>query len=45
MSTTRWDASRIVTEARVGDRLTLVYTYTLLAATNQMVLRVTRKDG
>jgi hypothetical protein len=25
--------------------LTLVYTYTLVAATNQLVVRVARKDG
>jgi hypothetical protein len=45
MSATHWDGTRIVAESPIGDRLTLVYTYTLLEATNQMVLRVTRKDG
>jgi len=44
-STTRWDAGRLVTECPVSDHLTLVYTYTLLPATNQLVLRVTHKEG
>jgi len=44
-STTRWDGARLVTESPVTDRLTLVYTYTLLAATNQLVIRVSHKDG
>ena len=44
-STTRWTNGHLVTECPVSDRLTLVYTYTLLPATNQLVLRVNRKDG
>jgi hypothetical protein len=44
-STTHWSDGRLVTEYAVADRLTLVYTYTLLAATNQLVLRVARKEG
>ena len=44
-SATRWDGSHLVTEYTVNDRLTLVYTYTLVAPTNQLVLRVGRKDG
>ena len=44
-STTRWDNGHLVTECPVADRLTLVYTYTLLPATNQLVMRVNRKDG
>ena len=44
-STTRWSDGRLVTECPVADRLTLVYTYTLLAATNQLVLRVEHKEG
>jgi hypothetical protein len=44
-SMTRWDGARLVTECPVTDRLTLVYTYTLLTATNQLVIRVSHKDG
>ena len=44
-STTRWDNGHLVTECPVADRLTLVYTYTLLPATSQLVVRVNRKDG
>jgi hypothetical protein len=44
-SSTRWDGTRIVTEYTLGSHLTLVYTYTLLAASNQLVVRVNRKDG
>jgi hypothetical protein len=44
-SATRWDGAHLVTEYTVTDRLTLVYTYTLVAPTNQLVLRVGRKDG
>jgi hypothetical protein len=45
-SSTRWDTSRLVTEYVLGSHLTVVYTYTLLPKTNQLVLRVTRKtDG
>jgi hypothetical protein len=39
-STTRWDGERVVTEYALSSRRTLVYTYTLLPRTNQMVLRV-----
>jgi len=42
---TRWDGARIVTEYPLGSRLTLVFTYTLVAASNQLVLRVDRKEG
>jgi hypothetical protein len=38
-STTRWEESRLVTEYDLGSRK-LVYTYALLPATRQMVLRV-----
>jgi len=40
----RWDGSRIVTEFSVSSRVTLTYTYTLLPKTNQLVVRVNRKD-
>jgi len=39
-STTHWEGDRIVAEYAVSDRRTLVYTYTLLPKTHQMVLRV-----
>jgi hypothetical protein len=38
-STTRWEDSRLITEYDLGSRK-LVYTYALLAATRQMVLRI-----
>ena len=39
-STTHWDGDRIVTELEVSSRRKLIYTYTLLPATKQLVLRV-----
>jgi len=42
-SSTHWDGSRIVTECVLGSRLTLVYTYTLLPETRQLVVRVARQ--
>lgn len=39
-STTHWDGDRVVTELDVSSRRKLIYTYTLLAATKQLVLRV-----
>lgn len=44
-STTHWDGSKIVTECVLGSRLTLVYTYTLLPNTKQLVVRVSRHAG
>jgi hypothetical protein len=44
-SSTHWDGSRLVTECVLGSRLTLVYTYTLLPNTKQLVVRVSRKAG
>jgi hypothetical protein len=44
-SSTHWDGSRIVTECVLGSRLTLVYTYTLLPNTKQLVVRVTRQTA
>jgi hypothetical protein len=44
-SSTHWDDSRLVTEFTLGTDLTVVYTYTLLPKTNQLVLRITRKAG
>jgi hypothetical protein len=44
-SSTHWDTSRLVTEYVLGSHLTVVYTYTLLPKTNQLVLRVTRKTN
>jgi len=44
-SSTHWDGSRLVTECVLGGRLTLVYTYTLLPNTNQLVVRVARHSG
>jgi hypothetical protein len=42
-SATHWDGSRLVTECVLGSRLTLVYTYTLLPNTKQLVVRVARQ--
>jgi hypothetical protein len=39
-STTRWDGSRLVTEYSLSSRQKLVYTFTQLPATKQLVLRV-----
>jgi hypothetical protein len=44
-SSTHWDGLRLVTECVLGSRLTLVYTYTLLPETRQLVLRVARQTG
>jgi hypothetical protein len=44
-SSTHWDGPRLVTECVLGSRLTLVYTYTLLANTRQLVVRVGRQSG
>jgi hypothetical protein len=41
-STTHWDGSRLVTAYALSSRQQLVYTYTLLPATKQLVLRVRR---
>lgn len=41
-STTRWDGSRLVTAYALSSRQQLVFTYTLLTATKQLVLRVRR---
>lgn len=43
-SSTHWDGSRLVTECVLGSRLTLVYTYTLLPETKQLVVRVARQS-
>jgi hypothetical protein len=43
-STTHWEGPRLVTEYALSSRLKLVFTYTLLAATKQMVLRVRLDD-
>jgi len=42
-SSTHWVGSRLVTECVLGSRLTLVYTYTLLPNTSQLVVRVARQ--
>jgi hypothetical protein len=42
-SSTHWTGSRLVTECVLGSRLTLVYTYTLLPNTRQLVVRVARQ--
>ena len=39
-STTHWQDGRIITEFAISGRRTLVYTYTLLPKTHQLVLRV-----
>jgi hypothetical protein len=39
-STSHWEGDRIIVEAAISDRRTLVYTFTLLPNTHQMVLRV-----
>jgi hypothetical protein len=44
-SSTHWDGSRLVTECVLGSRLTLVYTYTLLPNTKQLVVRISRPAG
>jgi hypothetical protein len=41
-STTHWEGSRLVTAYALNSRQQLVYTYTLLPATKQLVLRVRR---
>ena len=41
-STTHWEESRLVTAYALSSRQQLVYTYTLLPATKQLVLRVRR---
>jgi len=43
-STTHWEGPRLVTEHALSSRLKLTSTYTLLAATKQMVLRVRLDD-
>jgi hypothetical protein len=42
--TTHWEGSRLVTEYTLSGREKLVFTYTLLAPTKQMVLRVRLDD-
>ena len=44
VSSTDWDGSRIATEFNLGSHVKVDYTYTLLPSTNQLVLRVVRKD-
>src|SRR5262249_35512369 len=44
-SSTHWDGARLVTECVLGSRLTLVYTYTLVPTTKQLVVRVARQSG
>jgi len=44
-TTTHWDGDRIVTEYAISADLTLVYTYTIVKKTNQLVVRVNRKAG
>jgi hypothetical protein len=44
-STSHWEGDRIVVEYAISSRRTLVYTYTLLPKTNQMVLRVRPQFG
>jgi hypothetical protein len=44
-SATHWDGSRVVTECVLGSRLTLVYSYTLLPETRQLVVRIARQIG
>jgi hypothetical protein len=39
-STTHWDESRLATEFSLSNRQKLVFTYTMLPATKQLVLRV-----
>ena len=44
-STTHWEGSRLVTEYEIGSRDKLVYTYTVLPKTKQLVLRVRRDSS
>jgi hypothetical protein len=44
-SSTHWDGSRLVSECVLGSRLTLIYTYTLVPNTRQLVVRVARQAG
>jgi len=44
-SATHWDGSHVVTECVLGSRLTLIYTYTLVPNTKQLVVRVARQAG
>ena len=39
-STTRWEGARLVTEYALSDRGKLVYTYTLVPTTKQLVVRI-----
>ena len=41
-STTHWEGARLVTTYTLSSRQQLVYTFTLLSATKQLVLRVRR---
>jgi hypothetical protein len=43
-STTHWEGPRLITEYTLSSRQKLVFTYALLAATKQMVLRVRLDD-
>jgi hypothetical protein len=43
-STTHWEGSRLITEYALSSRLKLVFTFTLLAASKQMVIRVRVDD-
>jgi hypothetical protein len=43
-NTTHWEGSRLVTEYTLSSREHLVFTYTVLGATKQMVLRVRLDD-
>jgi hypothetical protein len=44
-TSTHWDGEKLVTECILGGRVTLVYSYTLLPNTKQMVLRVARRTA
>jgi hypothetical protein len=43
-STTHWEGPRLITEYALSSRQKVVFTYTLLAATKQMVIRVRVDD-
>jgi len=44
-STSHWEGPRLVTEYTVGTSRKLVYTFTLLAATKQLVIRIRVEDS
>jgi hypothetical protein len=44
-STTRWEGSRLITDYTLGTSRMLAYTFTLLPATKQLVIRIKLEDS